>query len=161
MGTNGLLSFKTPYNSFSNQQFPGSTTISSRYLVAPFWDDVDIVGGNGEISYEIHQSGYYLDEVNAFLQRKRPSEFEGTWMAVVYYDAVHPYIGSSNPEVYKSTYNSLILIFIYFIGKYFPSNPDYRWNILLCHLHICVWSYGVGHWGYYRLQCCRKPIQKL
>ena len=99
VGTNGLLSFDISYNSFSNQQFPGSSTISSFYLVAPFWDDVDITGGNGEISYEIHTSGFYLDEVNAFLQRKRPSNFEGTWMAVVYYNAVHPYFGASNPEV--------------------------------------------------------------
>lgn len=104
VGTNGLLSFDAPYNSFSNQQFP----ISSRYLVAPFWDDVDIRGGRGEISYEIHTSGYYLDEVNTFLQRKRPSDFAGTWMAVIYYDAIHPYFGLSNPEV-KYVFSTLIL----------------------------------------------------
>ena len=99
MGTNGLLSFDTSYNSFSNQQFPGNFFISSRYLVAPFWDDVDIRDGSGEISYEIHTSGYYLDEVNLFLRRKRPSDFVGTWMAVIYYDAVHPFFGLSSPEV--------------------------------------------------------------
>lgn len=99
MGTNGLLSFNTTYNSFSNQEFPGNSLISDRYLVAPFWDDVDIGGGNGQISYEIHTTGYYLNEMNEYLQRRRPSNFIGTWMAVVYYDAVHPYFGALNPEV--------------------------------------------------------------
>ena len=103
VGTNGLISFGSSYNSWSNQQFPGSPTVSSLYLVAPFWDDVDIRGGNGRISYEIHQSGYFLEQVNAFLQRKRPSAFQGTWMAVVYWDAVHPYFGASNPEVRVSS----------------------------------------------------------
>jgi hypothetical protein len=104
VGTNGLLSFGGSYNSFANQQFPGDGEISSRYLVAPFWDDVDITGGNGQISYEIHQSGYYLDEVNEFLQRKRPSNFVGTWMAVVYYDAVHPFsfFGASEENTFQA-----------------------------------------------------------
>jgi hypothetical protein len=105
VGTNGLLSFDSPYNSFSNQQFPGS--VSSLYLVAPFWDDVDIRGGNGEISYEIHQSGYYLEEVNEFLQRKRPSDFTGTWMAVIYYDAIHPYFEAFNPE--ENTFQVILI----------------------------------------------------
>ena len=102
MGTNGLLSFGSSYNSWSNQQFPGNSAINLRYLVAPFWDNVDIRGGNGQVSYEIHQSGYYLDLVNTFLRRKRPSDFTGTWMAVVYWDAVHPYFGAFNPEVSKT-----------------------------------------------------------
>lgn len=95
MGTNGLLSFGSAYNSYINQAFP----VFSRYLVAPFWDDVDIRGGNGKISYEIHQSGYFLKQVNTYLNRKRPSEFQGTWMAVAYYDAVHPYAGAISTEV--------------------------------------------------------------
>ena len=74
--------------------------MSDRYLVAPFWDDVDIMGGNGVISYEIHNSsGYYLDHVSGFIRAITPSPFEGTWMLVAYWDAVHPYVGSDNPEV--------------------------------------------------------------
>ena len=101
MGTNGLLSFDTAYNSWFNQPFPGSFFIASRYLVAPFWDDVDIRGGNGQISYEVHESGYFLDHISAFVRAQRPSEFQGTWMMVVFWDAVHPYFGASNPEVCK------------------------------------------------------------
>ena len=97
VGTNGLISFGSSYNSFANQPFPGS--VSSNYLVAPFWDDVDIRGGNGIISYEIYDSGYFLDHVSAFVRQQRPSTFQGTWMAVVYWDEVHPYFGATSTEV--------------------------------------------------------------
>lgn len=70
-----------------------------RYLVAPFWDDVDTNEGNGKISYEIHESGFFLEQVNTYLNQKRPSSFKGTWMAMVFYDAVHPYPGSFYSEV--------------------------------------------------------------
>ena len=95
VGVNGLLSFGTAYGYYFNQPFPDF----SRYLVAPFWDDVDTGGGNGRISYEIHETGYFLEQVNTYLKQKRPSNFQGTWMSVVFYDAVHPYLGTVNPEV--------------------------------------------------------------
>ena len=106
VGTNGLISFGRFYNSYSNSLFPGS--VSDRYLVAPFWDDVDITGGNGEISYEIHDSGYYLDHVSGFIRAIRPSEFQGTWMLVVYWDAVHHFIGTDNPEVSQTLKNGTL-----------------------------------------------------
>ena len=98
--TNGLISFGSAYTSWFNQVFPGSFFISSRYLVAPFWDDVDTRFGSGEISYEIHTDGYYLEAVNEFLKRNRPSNFEGTWMMVAYWNEVHPYFGLFNSQVY-------------------------------------------------------------
>ena len=99
MTTNGLISFGTGYTTWSNQLFPGNGFINFRYLVAPFWDDVDTRFGSGEISYEVHGSGYYLDRVNEFLRINRPSDFEGTWMLVAYWNAVHEYFGFFNPEV--------------------------------------------------------------
>ena len=99
VGTDGLISFETPYSSFSNQQFPGSSAINSRYLVAPFWDDVDTRGGNGQVYYEVYQSGHFLNQVSSFIRKMNPSPFQGTWMLVVYWDAVHPYFGAVNPEV--------------------------------------------------------------
>lgn len=67
--------------------------------MAPFWDDVDIRFNTGDISYEIHESGYFLDQVNAFIQQKRLTDFEGTWMIVVFYNAVHPFFGLFSSEV--------------------------------------------------------------
>lgn len=132
VGTNGLISFGTGYNSFSNQAFPGNAAIQSRFLVAPFWDDVDIRFGTGDISYEIHESGYFLDQVNAFIQQTRPTEFQGTWMMVVFYDAVHPYFGLFNSDVCKFIILSLLStvllsywVCICLIGKYVSSNTDH------------------------------------
>ena len=51
------------------------------------------------VSYEIYDSGYFLDHISAFVRFQRPSDFQGTWMAVVYWDAIHPYIGVDSPEV--------------------------------------------------------------
>lgn len=109
MNTNGLLSFGSPYTEYSNQDFPGSGDTRLLYLVAPFWDDIDISRDQiGQISYEIHQSGYYLDQVNDFLQRKRPSTFSGTWMFVAYWDSVRPFPGSSNSVVSHNIYLSVL-----------------------------------------------------
>ena len=98
VGTNGLLSFDESYNSFLNRPFTQSSTL---YLVAPFWDDVDIRGGNGDIFYMTTYSGFFLYQVNSYIQYVRPTDFEATWMLVAYWVGVHPYFGLSNPEVSK------------------------------------------------------------
>ena len=102
MGTNGLLSIDTPHTFFFNTPF---SEFSRDFLVAPFWDDVDIRGGNGEIFYEVFDGGYYLDTVNTFLQRQRPSSFEGTWMLAAYWDAVHPFFGAASTTVSYITHS--------------------------------------------------------
>ena len=124
VGTNGLLSFGSGYNSFISQVFPGSIAIQSFYLVAPFWDDVDIRFDTGDISYEIHESGYYLDRVNAFIRQKRPTDFEGTWMMVVFYDAVHPFFGLFRPEVHHTFHFFRTITCTHFCitGKHLSSN---------------------------------------
>lgn len=78
-------------------EFSGSLT---RYVIAPFWDDINIAKG-GVITYEIFESGYFLDKVNEFIKRKRPTSFEGTWMMVASYEKVQPYSGTG--EVYMNT----------------------------------------------------------
>ena len=121
MSTNGLLSFGSSYNGFSNEEFPGSAFISSLYLVAPYWDDVDISRDEiGQISYEIHESGsYYLNLVNDFLLRQRPSTFSATWMFVAYWDSVRPYPGSSSTEVSETCVQThLGLVIANFLSLY-------------------------------------------
>ena len=97
VGTNGILSFDEPYDTWFTSEFPGS--VSFRYLVAPFWDDADTRGGNGQVYYEIHQMGHFLDQVNSFITTVRPSRFEGTWMMVIYWDGVHPFPAAFRSEV--------------------------------------------------------------
>ena len=55
--------------------------------MAPFWNDYYTING-GTVFYETFESGYFLEQVNAFLQRKRPTSFVGTWMLVAYYNAI-------------------------------------------------------------------------
>ena len=58
--------------------------------MAPFWDDINI-GRSDTISYETFESGYYLEQVNAYIQRQRQNTFQGTWMMNVYYKEVAPF----------------------------------------------------------------------
>lgn len=91
VGSNGIVSFGTSaYNVRTNSAFSGSL---NRYLLAPYWDDINIVRG-GTISYGTFESGYLLEQVNAYLQRAFPTNFVGTWMMVAYYDQVAPYTSS-------------------------------------------------------------------
>lgn len=50
------------------------------------------------ITYEIFESGYFLEKVNEFIRRRRPTSFEGTWMLIASYERVQPFSGSG--EVY-------------------------------------------------------------
>ena len=70
-----------------------TSSFTGRYLVAPFWDDI-YIGRSGTISYETFQSGYYLEQVNAYIQRQRQNTFQGTWMMNVYYKEVAPSFSS-------------------------------------------------------------------
>ena len=85
MGSRGILSFGSPYNSGYSRPF---SVWSRDYLIAPFWDYVSTRRG-GRVIYEVHESGHFLEQVTTFLQIKRPSNFTGTWMLVAHWDAVH------------------------------------------------------------------------
>ena len=58
--------------------------------MAPFCDDINLQNG-GTISYETFESGYFLEQVSAYIQRKIQNAFQGTWMMNVYYKEVAPY----------------------------------------------------------------------
>ena len=91
IGSNGIISFGDVYNPHVNAEFTNS--LLGKYRVAPFWDDINTEDG-GTISYETFESGYYLEQVNAYIQRQRQNTFQGTWMINVYYKEVAPYSDS-------------------------------------------------------------------
>ena len=70
------------------------TFISSAYLLAPFWSDVDI-GFYGSIFYEVHNNSNSLliSQVNQFLSNYTETDFNGTWMLVVQWDEVRQFPG--------------------------------------------------------------------
>ena len=72
----------------------------SEYLVAPFWDDVDIRGGFGNISYQVYSSGSpLLDTVNTIISDEENINFIGHWMLVAEWDSVPSYEGSPSNQV--------------------------------------------------------------
>ena len=105
MGINGLLSFNDPYDFWLNPIFPGF--VAGRYLVAPFWDDAITTFGRGDVLYEVYESGYMLDYISAFIRRRNPSEFQGTWMMVASWEAVHQWSFSTTTEVCVIIYFSI------------------------------------------------------
>ena len=95
VGTNGIFSFSEPFYTASARRFPVGA--SGAYIVAPYWDDVDIrVAGN--ISYEVHSrignnpgSNQLLDEVSGFVEASTDQSFQGSWMLVAEWKEVHPW----------------------------------------------------------------------
>ena len=82
-----------PFTQFLPELFP----IGSLYLVAPFWADVDIEGGVGDISYQVYSTGsLLLDIVNAFISDERDFDFNGHWMLVAEWSGVSAYAASIN-----------------------------------------------------------------
>ena len=66
--------------------------VGPEYLVAPFWADVDIEEGVGNISYQIYSTGSpLLDTVNTIISDEENINFIGHWMLVAEWDDVPPY----------------------------------------------------------------------
>ena len=91
--------------------------------MAPFMSNIDTRGGDrGTISYETFQSGYFLEQVNAFIQRKIPTSFEGTWMLVAYYNEVFPLSGTG--EVCVNPLHVYVLHRVHVFLLRTPSKPS-------------------------------------
>ena len=90
--TNGFFSFGNAITDFSPSLFPAE----HNYLVAPFWADVNIAGGNGgEILYEVHSgSNARIDEVSRFVSQQFSTTFQGQWMLITEWKEVPPFGGT-------------------------------------------------------------------
>ena len=66
MGSNGVLSFGRSFSEFTPQRFP----YGDIPLIAPYWTDIDLRGGVGNVRYTVYtiESGSsYIDQVNEFI----------------------------------------------------------------------------------------------
>ncbi len=108
VGTNGIISFGEPFTSPSPQSFPTVYPfIHEKYLLAPFWADVDIsYNGVGSIKYEVHTTASnfsgsidLIGRVSNFISNKTETKFEGSWMLVALWDEVPPYGSVFGQEV--------------------------------------------------------------
>ena len=78
--TNGYFTFDG-YDDYSPYDFG----TENRSLVAPFFSDIDISSGRGQIRYEIHTeatSMEILSKVNQLIQNCTGKHFRGNWLLV-------------------------------------------------------------------------------
>ena len=121
VGTNGIFAFSEPFYAPLARPFPGGAP--GAYIVAPYWDDVDIrLAGN--ISYEVHSrsannpgSNRLLDEVSDFVEDSTGQSFEGSWMLVAEWREVHPWPhGVGNPIIWTIFFPELVRVSILHIS---------------------------------------------
>ena len=101
VSNNGLFSFNEVSSLFSPEIFSSG---SSRYIVAPFWDDANVRDG-GSIFYEIHsctsfnaRSVELLQRVSSLISEVEEVSFLGSWMLVGMWEDL-PEFSSSDVSV--------------------------------------------------------------
>ena len=124
VGTNGYFTFKE-FTNFSPFTFNGNRNLS---LVAPFFTDIDISSGYGQINYEIHTkitSQFILSQVNSVINDHAQTEFSGDWLLVAMWDEV-PRFGGGYSIVREFSCIAHFCICTYLpTDKYIPSNNSY------------------------------------
>lgn len=93
VSTNGLLSFNRSFQSHTPHFFP-----LANYLVAPFWADIDITNGVGEVSYEVNDDSQSesLSWVSTYISQQQQINFTGTWMLLAKWKDVPKYLGDTS-----------------------------------------------------------------
>ena len=87
--------------------------MSSSYLVAPYWDDIDI-RRDGNVFYEVHSTGdsvefnNLLSQVSNFITNETTSGevFTGTWMLIAQWDRVHSWPNGED-DVLRNFFESI------------------------------------------------------
>ena len=95
VGTNGYFTFEE-YTGYTPFLFDSRRNES---LVAPFFSDIDISSGVGEINYEVHTeftSKHLLSQVDSVISEHAHTNFTGKWMIVAEWDGVPQYGGDPN-----------------------------------------------------------------
>ena len=87
VNTNGILSFRAPFTSFSPHPFP----LGELPLIAPFWDDVDITVG-GEILYRETQDPKLLQQfTQELINTTGISSYQPTYLFIATWVDVPPF----------------------------------------------------------------------
>ena len=81
MSSNGVLSFGNSFNNYNPQRFPYGVYP----LIAPYWTDIDLRGGVGNVRYTVYTTengSSYIDQVNEFLDNTENGTFTATMILV-------------------------------------------------------------------------------
>ena len=107
MNTNGILSFRYPFFRYVPRQFP---LTSLDILIAPFWDDVNILV-NGSIFFRFTANPALLNQVGSFCREVFGSEMDPLLLFIVTWYAVAGYDFPNQVYIYiKHTYGGTSLI---------------------------------------------------
>lgn len=80
VGTNGYFSFDKVFTDYVPFEYPGDYRVT---LVSPFFADIDISKGKGNIRYEIHtisQSPALFEDVDHIINMQMNTTFAGRWL---------------------------------------------------------------------------------
>lgn len=81
------------FTQFSPELLP----VNNEYLIAPFWADVDIENGVGNIRYQVYTSGSTeIDAINSFISSEEGFNFTACWMLIAEWDHVSTFGGSAS-----------------------------------------------------------------
>ena len=101
ISVNGVISFGEHFPLYSPELLPGTTAIVHfAYLLAPFWVDGDLRRG-GNITWEILVAGSggladeYIEQVSEFINERENASFVGTWLMIVHFDSIPPFLSVS------------------------------------------------------------------
>jgi hypothetical protein len=100
VGTNGYFTFDG-YTGFSPFLFDAN---SGESLVAPFFTDINIASGIGQISYEVHNdstSQSLLSSVDSVINNNIQTNFHGEWLLVAKWDNVPHISGGNNTNTFQ------------------------------------------------------------
>ena len=87
--SNGFISFGHPYPAYVPLLFPIYKNVS---VVAPFWSDVDLTGGVGNVYYHVYTDAESRLMFRANKELSRLTEdFNTTWLLVATWDRVPGY----------------------------------------------------------------------
>ena len=75
--------------------------------MAPFFSDIDISYGIGEISYEVHSESVsepILSSVDTVINEHMQTDFHGEWLLVAKWDNVPQYRGGPNVRRFSMSF---------------------------------------------------------
>jgi hypothetical protein len=105
-----VISFQEGFVDPFPELFPSElTVISSSFLLAPFWSNID-ASVYGLIRYQVHDqlSSSLLLQVNDFISNYTESAFTGTWMLVVEWTAVVEYFTTTPVSLISTSHSSIV-----------------------------------------------------
>ena len=92
VSTNGVVSFGDPFTDYNTRPFPLST---SDILLAPFWDDSNVVIG-GQVLFRLSDNQTLLNQVGSIINDTLEYDFTPTMLFIVTWNSIPAFGGSRN-----------------------------------------------------------------